>query len=384
MSLKFANWQKLSDPLLVGHIKSCLEQLLNSSPKPAEIVDDICIDLLEFGTTPPSVTLVEIACLDEEAASVRVSIKYSGDARIVLRTRVQINPFSNATSPTAIDLKAKQKKGSASKNISHRPLVAPITVNVEKVHVEAVAQLSYASDGGFALTFEKPPLKSIDVHSTFDEVPGVKAFLCSEIESQLNAFLARDLSPLLNRHLKGDGCEEAASSDASPSSEWQIPEETVDSSLPLDGAACEPTEKKRSFGDLLSLYCRTLAIESIDAEKQKALNAARPPSESPASGFPEIAVVPKHSSLLTRGLLQYVCECTNTFSNVSALVHEHSLADDARSMNGASVRSVKSKSVARSTFSLWSNSLMRHGKASTFNRPFSFYEATKGASQQTQ
>jgi mitochondrial distribution and morphology protein 34 len=67
-----------------------LTSALSKTPTPPIITDNIVVKELNLGTTPPDLEMLEIGELGEDRFRGVFKLKYSGDAFIVLQTKVQV------------------------------------------------------------------------------------------------------------------------------------------------------------------------------------------------------------------------------------------------------------------------------------------------------
>lgn len=85
------NWSPLTaDEGFYSRVRHLLTTALNKSPKPPIIVDDIIVDEFNLGSVPPELEILEIGDLAEDRFRGIFKMRYSGDAFLTLRTRVQV------------------------------------------------------------------------------------------------------------------------------------------------------------------------------------------------------------------------------------------------------------------------------------------------------
>ena len=85
------NWSPLTaDADFYTRAQELLTTALNKSPKPPIIVDDILVNELNLGTTPPDLEILEIGDLAEDRFRGIFKMCYTGDAFVTLKTRVQV------------------------------------------------------------------------------------------------------------------------------------------------------------------------------------------------------------------------------------------------------------------------------------------------------
>lgn len=85
------NWSPLAaDTSFYTRAQDLLTAALNKSPKPPIIVDDILVHELNLGSVPPDLEILEIGDLAEDRFRGIFKMRYSGDAFLTLKTRVQV------------------------------------------------------------------------------------------------------------------------------------------------------------------------------------------------------------------------------------------------------------------------------------------------------
>ncbi|KXL47158.1 hypothetical protein M433DRAFT_74087 [Acidomyces richmondensis BFW] len=148
------NWS----PLIADteRVRDMLTNSLNKSPKPPIIVDDIIVNELNLGSTPPELEILEVGDLAEDRFKGIFKMCYTGDAYLTLKTRVQANPLNTY--------------------LSTKPSFASIT-----------------------LVFRNDPVESLKVSSTFDSIPFVRDYLQRTIESRLRVLFMEDLPAIIHR-----------------------------------------------------------------------------------------------------------------------------------------------------------------------------------------
>ena len=88
------NWSPLTaDASFYTRAKELLTIALNKSPKPPIIVDDILVNELNLGSTPPELEILEIGDLAEDRFRGIFKMCYTGDAYLTLKTRVQVRHY---------------------------------------------------------------------------------------------------------------------------------------------------------------------------------------------------------------------------------------------------------------------------------------------------
>ncbi|KAK5136695.1 hypothetical protein LTR08_002348 [Meristemomyces frigidus] len=273
------NWS----PLIADtdRVREMLTASLNKSPKPPIIVDDILVNELNLGSTPPSLEILEIGDLAEDRFRGIFKMSYTGDAYLTLKTRVQANPLNTFLST---------KPGFA----SPRPLAAgsgltiPLQITLSDIRLSGFVILVFSKQKGITLVFRNDPLESLKVSSTFDSIPFVRDYLQKTIESQLRVLFMEDLPAIIHRlslrmfspeHQAAEerqANKDAADDHSVPIDPFANPaQQAVDSAgMPLDGSAPftldAPTETYASFSQKNLLRLATLT------ESQRTLSPFTP------------------------------------------------------------------------------------------------------------
>ena len=160
-----------------------LTTALNQKNKPQQIVDDIIIEELDLGTLPPSIEILEIGELDLSRFRGMFRVTYNGDAFLVIRTKIQANPFTS-------------NRGVA----ANVPLIVPIKIRVSRLRIKGIVGLVVDKNKGVTCSMKNEPLESVLVSSSFDETPMISNFLQKEIEQKLQLLLTEELPRLIHEH----------------------------------------------------------------------------------------------------------------------------------------------------------------------------------------
>ncbi|PNS20419.1 hypothetical protein CAC42_5869 [Sphaceloma murrayae] len=184
------NWS----PLIADttRAKEMLTAALNKSPKPPIIVDDIIVNELNLGSTPPELEILEIGDLAEDRFRGIFKMSYTGDAYLTLKTRVQANPLNTYLS-TKPDFSSPQPLAAASS------LTIPLQITLSDIRLSGFVILVFSRQKGITLVFRNDPLESLKVSSTFDSIPFVRNYLQKEIEGQLRVLFMDDLPAIIHR-----------------------------------------------------------------------------------------------------------------------------------------------------------------------------------------
>ncbi|CAG8957572.1 hypothetical protein HYFRA_00010438 [Hymenoscyphus fraxineus] len=315
------NWSPLTaDAEFYKRAQEMLTTALNKSPKPPIIVDDILVNELNLGTTPPELEILEIGDLAEDRFRGIFKMCYSGDAFLTLKTKVQANPLNtylfskpNFTSPNPL--------------AASSGLTIPLQITLSEIKLSAFIILVFSRQKGLTLVFRNDPLESLKVSSTFDSIPFVRDYLQSEIEKQLRTLMMEELPAIIHRLSLRLWCpesgakeeEERAEADTQEKEEIAInpldspPQDAVDargnvldaseiSSLQLDGSA--DTQSLFSQKNLLKLSAltdshRTLSLFTPSIRDAVFRAWAGPPAErgdTAGSSTPSTPLVRSHSS----------------------------------------------------------------------------------------
>ncbi|GAA6063227.1 hypothetical protein JCM10212_002449 [Sporobolomyces blumeae] len=190
MSFNF-EWPEFSDAFYTD-AREMLAQALNKGQKPPIIADRIEVKELNMGTIPPELEILEIGDLSTDRFRGIFRLTYSGDAYIVLQTKVQANPL-NVPRPSLDILGAPRILYAAA------PLVVPMTLRLSSLSLRAIVVLVVSRQKGITLVFKNDPLESVDVSSSFDGVESVAGFIQREIEGQLREAFRSDLPSVIHR-----------------------------------------------------------------------------------------------------------------------------------------------------------------------------------------
>ncbi|GAA6020928.1 hypothetical protein JCM11491_000070 [Sporobolomyces phaffii] len=190
MSFNF-EWPQFSEAFY-HDAREMLAQALNKGQKPPIIADRIEVKELNMGTIPPELEILEIGDLSTDRFRGIFRLTYSGDAYIVLQTKVQANPL-NVPRPSLDILGAPRILFAAA------PLVVPMTLRLSALSLRAIVVLVVSRQKGITLVFKNDPLESVDVSSSFDGVESVAGFIQREIEAQLREAFRSDLPSVIHR-----------------------------------------------------------------------------------------------------------------------------------------------------------------------------------------
>ncbi|GAA5983543.1 hypothetical protein JCM5350_000268 [Sporobolomyces pararoseus] len=190
MSFNF-EWPEFSESFYQD-AREMLAQALNKGQKPPIIADRIEVKELNMGTIPPELEILEIGDLSTDRFRGIFRLTYTGDAYIVLQTKVQANPL-NVPRPSLDIL------GSPRILFAAAPLVVPMTLRLSSLQLRAIVVLVVSRQKGITLVFKNDPLESVEVSSSFDGVESVAGFIQREIETQLREAFRSDLPSVIHR-----------------------------------------------------------------------------------------------------------------------------------------------------------------------------------------
>lgn len=169
-----------------------LTSSLNKSPQPPIIVDDIIVNELNLGSTPPSLEILEVGDLAEDRFRGIFKVRYEGDAYLTLKTRVQANPLNTF-------LSTKPTFASPSPLAAGSGLTIPLQITLSDIRLSGFVILVFNRQKGITLVFRNDPLESLKVSSTFDSIPFVREYLQRTIEEQLRVLFMEDLPAIIHR-----------------------------------------------------------------------------------------------------------------------------------------------------------------------------------------
>ncbi|GIZ45718.1 hypothetical protein CKM354_000887300 [Cercospora kikuchii] len=184
------NWS----PLIADteRVRDMLTSALNKSPKPPIIVDDIIVNELNLGATPPELEILEIGDLAEDRFRGIFKMSYAGDAYLTLKTRVQANPLNTY-------LSTKPSFASPQPLAASSSLTIPIQITLSEIRLSGFVILVFSKSKGITIVFRNDPLEKLKVSSTFDSIPFVRDYLQKTIENQLRILFMEDLPAIIHR-----------------------------------------------------------------------------------------------------------------------------------------------------------------------------------------
>ncbi|KAH8118633.1 hypothetical protein DFH11DRAFT_1502262 [Phellopilus nigrolimitatus] len=191
MSFTF-QWPRFSDQFHADAIQ-LLDAALNKGNKPPVIADKIEVVELEMGTQPPELEIRDIGDLTMNQFRGIFRLTYSGDAHIVLRTKVQANPLYHKKPDIHL------MGGSRGMLAANQPLIVPMLLRLSNFKLNSYVVLVVSKPKGITLVFKTDPLQNVDIHSTFDSITVIQKFIQKEIEGQLRQMFREDLPGIIHR-----------------------------------------------------------------------------------------------------------------------------------------------------------------------------------------
>ncbi|EGO02114.1 hypothetical protein SERLA73DRAFT_159161 [Serpula lacrymans var. lacrymans S7.3] len=191
MSFTF-EWPRFSDQFHTDAIQM-LNNALNKGNKPPVIADKIEVVELEMGTQPPELEIRDIGDMTMDQFRGIFRLTYSGDAHIVLKTKVQANPLNHKQPDIHI------MTGSRGMLAAREPLVVPMLLRLSHFKLSSYVVLVVSKQKGITLVFKTDPLQNVDINSTFDSIAVIQKFIQKEIEGQLRQMFREDLPGIIHR-----------------------------------------------------------------------------------------------------------------------------------------------------------------------------------------
>ncbi|KDR84057.1 hypothetical protein GALMADRAFT_56535 [Galerina marginata CBS 339.88] len=130
------HWPRFSDQFHYDAIQM-LNTALNRGSKPPIIADKIEVVELEMGTQPPELEIRDIGDLTVGQFRGIFRLTYTGDAHLVLKTKVQANPLNHKQPDTSIHLIG----GSRGMLAAKQPLVVPTLLRLSHFRLSSYVVL---------------------------------------------------------------------------------------------------------------------------------------------------------------------------------------------------------------------------------------------------
>lgn len=170
-----------------------LDTALNKGNKPPVIADRIEVVELEMGTQPPELEIRDIGELTVDQFRGIFRLTYSGDAHLLLKTKVQANPLNHKQPDIHL------MSGSRGMLAAKDPLVVPMLLRLSNFKLNSYVVLVVSKQKGITLVFKTDPLQNVDINSTFDSIAVIQKFIQREIEGQLRQMFREDLPGIIHR-----------------------------------------------------------------------------------------------------------------------------------------------------------------------------------------
>lgn len=183
-------WPRFSVDFL-EKAKTQLTAALSSSHKQEAVVDQITVTDLTMGDTPPELEILEITELLPERFKGIFKMAYSGNASIMIQTKIQANALSAPTASRSVTFKNSMLA-------AHYPLVVPMQMRISMLKLRGIIVLVMDQEKGVTLVFKNDPLEALLVSSTFDDVPNIQQKLQTRIEAQVRTMFQSELPQMVH------------------------------------------------------------------------------------------------------------------------------------------------------------------------------------------
>ena len=185
--------------------RNLLTSALSKAPIPPIITDNILVKEFNLGTKAPDLEMLEIGELGDDKFRGVFKLNYSGDAFIVLQTKVQVpfTPFVAQFSCKANPLNTRSQltPGFTSQGIlaADVPLTVPMFLRLSYFQLSGIIILVFSKQKGLTLVFRNDPVDSVKVSSTFDSIPAIQRFLQAEIERLLRDLMREEVPAIIHK-----------------------------------------------------------------------------------------------------------------------------------------------------------------------------------------
>lgn len=146
-----------------------------------------------MGTQPPELEIRDIGDLTVDQFRGIFRLTYSGDAHLVLKTKVQANPLNHKQPDIHL------MTGSIGMLAAKQPLAVPMLLRLSHFRLSSYVVLVVSKQKGITLVFKTDPLQNVDINSTFDSIAVIQKFIQREIEGQLRQMFREDLPGIIHR-----------------------------------------------------------------------------------------------------------------------------------------------------------------------------------------
>jgi hypothetical protein len=182
------NWPQLFSPEFMDRATQQFTKALNTaSSKPDNIQGEIIIEELSMGTHSPELEIMEITELNNLRFKGLFRLSYNGNAFVVLKTQVQVNP-----------LYTKRKRLQRTIFVADEPLVVPMKMKISNLVLKGIILLAVDKEKGCTLVFKNDPLESVLINSTFNNTESIKQRLQSEIEKVLRSLFQEKIPQIVH------------------------------------------------------------------------------------------------------------------------------------------------------------------------------------------
>jgi len=222
MAFKFT-WPTFSDPFYET-ARNLLTLALSKAPTPPIITDNILVQEFNLGTKAPDLEMLEIGELGDDKFRGVFKLNYSGDAFIVLQTKVQV-PFMRFVAQFSCKANPLHTRSQLTPAFTSRgilaadvPLTVPMFLRLSCFQLSGIIILVFSKQKGLTLVFRNDPVDSLKVSSTFDSIPAIQRFLEAEIERLLRDLMREEVPAIIHKlslewamRNQGDECLSPAS-----------------------------------------------------------------------------------------------------------------------------------------------------------------------------
>ncbi|CAG8481350.1 7799_t:CDS:2 [Ambispora leptoticha] len=185
------NWPSFS-PEFIEQSRQLLNSALNKRTEPGHTGEGENEEHRGGDIGAPELEILEIGELALDKFRGIFKLTYSGDAYLVLQTKVQANPMNN----NKLETTSYTRRGILA---ADQPLVVPMLLRLSNLKLRGIVVLVVSKQKGITLVFKNDPLESVDVSSTFDSVISVQRFLQTEIEKRLRIMFQEDLPSIVHQ-----------------------------------------------------------------------------------------------------------------------------------------------------------------------------------------
>ncbi|EPY52193.1 outer membrane protein Mdm34 [Schizosaccharomyces cryophilus OY26] len=191
MSFRISGWGEQFSDAFYERATTLLTAALNKGAKHSLIADRITVKELDMGEQPPELEILEIGDLAPDRFQGLFNFHYSGNASLVLQTKIRANPLS-------VEKRKVPSFGARNTMLaSCAPLTVPMFLRLSNLKLNGIVVLVFSKQKGITMVFRNDPLESLRVSSSFDSIPAIARFLQREIEVQLAALFREELPSII-------------------------------------------------------------------------------------------------------------------------------------------------------------------------------------------